>query len=457
MLGSDRLEGVTRLYVRFAMSKVLPVRALRYDPARVGNLTDVLAPPYDVISPEEQDALHGLHRDNVVRLILGYQHPSDDPGDNRYTRSAAELARMMSAGAIRQDERPAFYVYDQTFVLADGHEVTRRGVIGRWRISDDGGLLAHERTLDGPKQDRFQLFRACKVVCSQVFTFYSDPQRTVDAVVAEPGVLEPAAACTTPDGVTHRLGLVTHPDAVARISEALSACTQFIADGHHRFETTRNYRDARRAEAPGFTGEEPFNFASVYMANTHQDGLVIQPIQRLLHSIPGFDAGRLLADVAAHCEITPVESDIHAVDRALVASGKVGPSFAMWTAGQWRVIRVRPEAHAAFIRDSGLDAAVASLDVSWLHQQVLAGMLGITKEAQAAKTNIAYRHTLEDVAEALVGHPDRFQAAFLLNPVRVEQIQAVAAVGERMPQKSTFFYPKIISGLVIHPLEERIP
>lgn len=439
------------------MNKVLPVRALRYDPERVGNLADVLAPPYDVISPEEQATLHELHRDNVVRLILGYQHPTDGPADNRYTRSAAELGRMMRDGAIRQDDQPAFYVYDQSFALADGHEVTRRGVIGRWRISDDGGLLAHERTLDGPKQDRFQLFRACKVVCSQVFTFYSDPRRTVDAVVAEPGVLKPAAECTTLDGVTHRLGLVTRPDAVARIAEALSACTQFIADGHHRFETTRNYRDARRAETPGFTGEEPFNFASVYMANTHQDGLVILPIQRLLHSVPAFDAGRLLADVSAHCEIATVDGDMHAVDRSLAASGKTGTSFAMWTAGRWHVIRVRPEAHAAFVRESGLHPAVASLDVSWLHHQVLTGMLGITKEAQAAKTNIDYRHSLEDVAAALAVHPDRYQAAFLLNPVRVEQIQAVAAVGERMPQKSTFFYPKIISGLVIHPLEERIP
>lgn len=439
------------------MSKVLPVRALRYDPSRVGDLADVLAPPYDVISPDEQAALHDRHPDNVVRLILGYQHPTDGPSDNRYTRSAAALVRMMADGAIRQDDRPAFYVYDQCFALADGNRVCRRGVIGRWRITDDGGLLAHEKTLDGPKQDRFQLFRACKVVCSQVFTFYSDPQRTIDAIVAEPGVLEPATECTTPDGVTHRLGLVTRPDAVARMGEALSACTQFIADGHHRFETTRNYRDARRTETPGFTGEEPFNFASVYMANTHQDGLVILPIQRLLHSIPDFDAARLMADVAACCDVTPVDGDMHAVDRALAESGKVGPSFAMWIAGRWHVIRVRPQAHQAFIRESGLHPTVAALDVSWLHQQVLTGMLGITKEAQAAKTNIDYEHTLEDVAAALAARPDRYQAAFLLNPVRVEQIQAVAAAGERMPQKSTFFYPKIISGLVIHPLEERIP
>ncbi len=439
------------------MSKVLPVRALRYDTTRGGNLVDVLAPPYDVISPAEQDTLHNMHPDNVVRLILGYKHPTDSQNDNRYTRAAAELARMLRSGTIRQDDRPAFYVYDQTFALPDGHRVCRRGVIGRWRITEDGGLLAHERTLDGPKQDRFQLFSACKVACSQVFTFYSDPQRTVDAIVDEDGVLEPAGECTTPDGVTHRLGLVTSQDAVARMSEALSACTQFIADGHHRYETTRNYRNKRRAETPDATGEEPFNFASVYMANTYQEGLVIQPIQRLLHSVPGFDATRLMADIEAQCESTPVDGDIAAVEQALVASGKVGPSFAMWMAGHWQVIRVRPDTHAAFVRDSDMHPSVAALDISWLHHQVLDGMLGITQEAQAAKTNIDYANSLAGVAAALADRPERYQAAFLLNPVRVEQIQAVAAAGERMPQKSTFFYPKIISGLVIHPLEEQIP
>jgi uncharacterized protein (DUF1015 family) len=410
-----------------------------------------------VISNGEQRAFHELHPDNVIRLILGYQYAQDTETDNRYTRARSELQRMLSSQAIRREDAPAFYVYDQEFSLEDQTVVTRRGIIGRWRITDDGGLLAHEKTLDGPKEDRFRLFRACKVICSQVFTFYSDPERTVDQILAQPGAVERAAECTTPDGVTHRLGLVVRPELVDAVSAALSGFTQFIADGHHRFETTRNYRKTRLAEVPGATGEEPFNFASVYMANTFQDGLVILPIYRLVHGVAGFDPVRLLSDLSGECVLIPVDGDVHRVSAALAESGKVGPSFAFWIGGHWVIARVRPERHAAFILESGLHPAVAALDVSWLHQHVLADLLGITREAQAAKTNLDYEHTLDDVEAAISGTPERYQAAVLLNPVRVEQIQDVAAAGERMPQKSTFFYPKIISGLVIHPLEETIP
>ncbi len=437
---------------------VLPLKAFRYDPKVVGDLGQVLAPPYDVISPEQQQELYRRHPANVVRLILGVQEPGDTDSDNRYTRSRADLQAFLQGGAIRRDTRDAFYVYEQTFALPDGRTVTRRGIVGRWRIREEGGLLAHERTLDGPKQDRFRLFCATKVVCSQVFTFYSDPRRQVDAILAGPGVMEPATEFTCEDGVTHRLSLVTAPDAVSRLSEVLSGFTQFIADGHHRFETTKNYRTARRAEVGNPTGEEPFNFASVYMANTHQDGLVILPIYRLLHGVEGFDAGRLLAALADECEIRPAGDDIREAHKSLAVSGAIGPSFAIWLEGRgWQLVRVRPEAQAAFLRDSGLHPSVAALDVSWLHRRVLTGLLGITAEAQAAQANLDYRHSVEEVAGTLADYSGRYQAAVLLNPVKVEQIEAVAAAGQRMPQKSTFFYPKIISGLVIHPLEDQVP
>lgn len=439
-------------------NSVLPVRAFRYDPRVVGDLGQVLAPPYDVISPEDQRALHERHPANVVRLILGYQNPTDTDSDNRYTRSRDVLASLLQGQAIRQDDREAFYVYEQSFRLENGRTVTRRGIVGRWRIQDQGGLLAHERTLDGPKQDRLKLFKACKVVCSQVFTFYSDPERRVDTILAEPGVMEPLTEFTCADGVTHRLLRVTRADALERMSTALSGFTQFIADGHHRFETTKNYRNARRAEVGSPTGDEPFNFASVYMANTHQDGLVILPIYRLLHGVPGFDGRAFLETLGRECDVVPVGTDAREASQVLARSGAIGPSFAFWLSdGGWRVVRVRPDAHAAFMRDCGLHPAVAALDVSWLHQRVLAGLLGITKEAQAAQTHLDYRHTVDDVAEAVAKSPNGYQAAVLLNPVKVEQIEAVAAAGERMPQKSTFFYPKIISGLVIHPLEDQVP
>jgi len=174
--------------------------------------------------------------------------------------------------------------------------------------------------------------------------------------------------------------------------------------------------------------------------------------------VQGFDSRAFLDALSAECDMVPVGDDIREASQVMSRSGEIGPSFALWLAdGGWRVLRVRPEARAAFVRDSGLHPAVADLDVSWLHQRVLAGVLGITREAQAAQTNLDYGHSLDEVAGALSRNPDRYQAAILLNPVKVDQIEAVAAAGERMPQKSTFFYPKIISGLVIHPLEDEVP
>ncbi|HOU53199.1 MAG TPA: DUF1015 domain-containing protein [Myxococcota bacterium] len=440
------------------MQTVEPVRAFRYRPEVVGDLAGVVAPPYDVITPRQQQELHERHPDNVIRLDLALQLPTDDDTRNRYTRSREELLRLLRQGSIAQDAAPAFYVYDQTFLLPDGRTVTRRGVIGRRRIEDDdSGIRAHERTLEGPKEDRFRLFRATHVACSQVFTFYTDPERQVETLLETPGVLEPLARFTTPDGVVHTLGRVTSPEAIARISEVLSGVVHYIADGHHRFETFRNYRRTRLAETSQVTGQEPWQFASVFMANTAQEGLVILPIHRLVHGLTDCSWPSLWASLQQECTIQAVEGDAQAAWKALQKVQGQGPAFA-WKCrdASWQIVRPTPEAHQAFCRTSGLPRPVAELDVSWLHEKVFRERLGITREAQAAQTHLDYCHSPAEVEEALRDHPE-YQAAVMLNPVQVSQIEAVAAAGERMPQKSTFFYPKILTGVVIHPLEEEIP
>lgn len=440
------------------MKVVVPGRALRYNPNSVGDISKVLAPPYDVISPNEQAALYAVHPANVIRIILGLETPDDNESDNKYTRARDTLRSWIKDGIIAKDDREAFYVYDQVFNLPDGRTVTRRGIIGRLYL-DDGGckLLAHERTLDGPKQDRFKLFQTTHVICSQVFAFYSDPEQRVEALLSAPGIVEPLVDGTTPDQIRHILGRVVDPVVIDAISEELSGFTQYIADGHHRCETTLNYRNHRIGQVPNPTGEEPFNFATVYMANTCQEGLVILPINRLIHDVADFDSAKLLLDLSADCDISLVDGDVEQVNAILPSAGKDGTAFAiMLPDNVWRIVRVRPTAKTDFIENSHLHHAVADLDVSWIHQRMLNDMLGITPQAQAAKTNIDYQHDPREVEAMFKAGRDRYQLAILMNPVSAEQIQAVAVDGERMPQKSTYFYPKIISGLVIHPLEDDI-
>jgi uncharacterized protein (DUF1015 family) len=441
------------------MKGVLPVKAFRYDSKKVGDLGQVLAPPYDVISPELQKELYDQHPANVVRMILGYQYDTDDENNNRYTRARDDFSKFLKDGVIVQDAEPGFYVYDQEFDLSGRGRVCRRGIIGRWRLTDEGGLLAHEKTLDGPKVDRFKLFRACKVVCSQVFSFYTDPAKKIDAVLSQPGVMEFAAEGTTPDGIKHILHIVRRQDAVDIISDVLSSSPQFIADGHHRYETTRNYRAARIAELGGSTGDEPFNFATVYMANTCQDGLVILPFNRMLHDVPGFSNERLLEALRADCVVTHIDKPVDQVDLAVEAMGKDGSLvFGLYLQGLgWHTVLVKPESRARFARDCGLHPAVAALDVSWIHQRMLLEMLGISLEAQAAKTNIDYHYDPVEIDAAVRANPARYQVGIIMNQVTAGQIEAVAQAGEKMPQKSTYFFPKIISGLVIHPLEEQVP
>jgi uncharacterized protein (DUF1015 family) len=250
---------------------------------------------------------------------------------------------------------------------------------------------------------------------------------------------------------------VTRPDAVARLSEILSGVVHYIADGHHRYETFRNYRRTRLGEVSRVTCEEPWQFASVFMANTAQEGLVILPIHRLVHGVPECSWSRLSALFQQECAIEAVEGDAHAAWRALQAVRGQGPAFA-WKCRDtsWQILRLSPAAHEAFRRSSGLPAPVAVLDVSWLHEKVFREWMGISREAQAAPPHLDYCHSPAEVEEALRDHPE-YQAAVMLNPVEVSQIEAVASAGERMPQKSTFFFPKILSGVVIHPLEDDLP
>ena len=435
------------------MNEFLPEKGIHFNAQRV-DVSDVLAPPYDVINPEEAKAFLQQSPYNIVKVIL-----PEGEGDAKYENAKKALKAFLDEGVLLQDDTPGFYLYEQTFKLPDGREVTRQGLIGALRIPDQGGVLPHEKTLSAPKEDRFKLFKATGAVPSQVFTFYADPKREVEKAI-EGADVELIFDATTQDGVRHVLKRITDVKVCEAITKALAPHELFIADGHHRFETQKNYRDYRRKQVGNFTGDEPFNFASVYVANVFQEGLVIQPINRLFYGFADFDPEGFKKQTEGLLTWQRLDVELKDALKTLEAEGKDTTAylFVMKEENKNVLYLIKPvdEVLKEFHTNGPLHPAVAALDVSFLHVKVLDEVLGLTPEMVTRKEHIEYEHDPFELVD-MMNKTDKYQFGVILNPVKVEQIMAVAEAGQKMPQKSTYFYPKLFSGVVIHPLEEHVP
>jgi uncharacterized protein (DUF1015 family) len=397
------------------VAEVRPFPAVRYDPARVGDLRDVIAPPYDVISPAEQEALYARSPWNVVRLILGRE-------DDRAAEARRTLRAWMDGGVLRRDPAPALYRYTQTFTAPDGGRRCRDGVLCRLRLEpfSSGIVRPHERTFPGPKADRLAVLRATGAHLSPIFGLYARPGERIADVLGAAAASAPEVEITDDAGHAHRLWRITDSAAIARFAAALAGETIFIADGHHRYETALAYRDEQ-----GGAGATAYVLA--FLANMEEDGLVILPTHRLVRGPLRLGAAAL---EAALCRVGRVEP---------LATGVPRPAGAIDVVLPDRRLRVHPgpDARAAL---APLPPAVRALDVAVLHGAILGPLLGVAADA------LAFTH---DDAEAVAAvETGQAAAAFLLNPPSVAAVRAVCLAGELMPEKSTYFYPKLASGLV---------
>jgi len=440
------------------MAEIVPFRGILYHPESRNrpDLSDLLAPPYDVISEAQRQALCGRSPFNAVQLIL----PKDRAGgetDERYSEAATTLSRWLGAGILRRDETPAIYRYHQVFTPPGqpaAVPVVRRGFIARIRLHrfSEGVVLPHERTLAGPKLDRLKLKRATRTHLSQVFGLYDDAERRADAAFAAVETEPPELYGTTDDGVEHKLWRLQSPAAIFEVARVLSPRRIYIADGHHRYETMLALRDELRAE-PGYCGRNSsVEFGSIFLCNASDPGLLVFPTHRVLHSLPGFDLEALLLRLREHFELDERKALDAAASQALLGEkGKAGPSFLLCSGVRSIFLTLRPSARAAVPGPE----ALRTLDVTVLHTLVLEQALGIDRPSQEAQTYLRY---LKDTGQALAAASEPgVQAVFLLNPTRVAQVMAVAEAGEVMPQKSTYFYPKIASGLVLNPFDPAEP
>jgi uncharacterized protein (DUF1015 family) len=428
------------------MAEITPLTPLRYDLARV-ELARVVAPPYDVISPEERAELAARDPHNVVRLDL-----PEGEGDAKYAHAAKLLAAWRREGVLVRDDEPAFYRYDQTFAPpGGGAKRKRRGFLGLVKLVGFGEriVLPHERTLAGPKLDRLKLFRATEASLSPGFMLYRDPARALDAPLDR---ATPLAELTTPDGVHHALAKLSDKDAIASIIRGVAASQLLIADGHHRYETALTYMTETTSQ--GIERPE-HHYSMAFFANGDDPDLVVFPTHRLVHSLPKADYGAMLAAVSGIFEVHSLAPNAPApmLLGELGASGKERPSLvACAPDGRAALLALKNGADlAAHPVLGGAPEVLRRTDVALLHMGILEPALGVTREMQAAKTNIFYP---QDAAAALADlRGGKGQVLFLMNGTPVEHVRRVAEAGEVMPQKSTFFHPKVLTGLCIHTLD----
>lgn len=434
------------------MADISPFHGLLYNGKKVGDVSKVVAPPYDVISPEEQEKLYKRSPYNVVRLILN-QEP--DP----YESVARLFAEWQREGVLVRDEKPALYFLRQRFSLKDKQEKERWGFLAVARLEDfsSGGIRPHEGTLAAPKEDRTRLMLATHANLSPIFALYDDPKQTVNRLLAErtQGSAPHVEAKEDKSGTT-RLWRITDPELIAMARREMAQVPLLIADGHHRYEAALNYRDAMRAEKPGATGREGFNSIMMFFANTRDEGLVILPTHRLVRELPPMPFQQLEEALMRYFYVEPYPKNAEgqrAFLRALQIQGKkhrvIGASFKR----DPRYVILRLKNKRFMQRLAGdLSAPLRELDVSILHRLILDNIFGFKLDDQIKQGAISYSQDEEKVLQAL--DKENYAAAFILNATKAEEIMAVSLGGEKMPQKTTYFYPKLIDGLVMNKLDE---
>ena len=439
------------------MAYVAPFRALRYDPTRV-DLAQVVTQPYDKITPAMQDRYYGADPHNLVRIILGKPQPSDHLEENVYTRAAASFRDWRRQGIFLQDPEQSLYQYIQRFQPpGGGAELERRGFIGLGRIEDysAGMVHRHEQTLAKPKADRLELLRATRAHFGQLFMLYTDPAAEIDEALSGSSITNTENNIEIRDeyGVLHHLRRVTDPAIIQLVCSKMRAKKLIIADGHHRYETALNYRNECRARQGTVSSSEvaPYELVMMTFINMDNPGLVILPTHRLVHGLESFSPDALRDRGRSYFSVEEVDPSITA-DRALGilrAAGKAGTAMLGITANRAFLFDTPRPAATSLLRS--LPFLQQSLDVVQLHKCLLEGVLGISEEAIRDQTNVSY---VRDAEEALTRvREGSANIAFLINPVRMRQVRDIAFAGEVLPQKSTDFYPKLLSGLTIYALE----
>lgn len=440
------------------MARIVPFKGILYNKDKVGDVAKVVAPPYDVISEEKQHELYDRHDKNVIRLILGKMYEDDTPENNRHTRAAECFNSWMSQDILHRDEEPALYLSSVSFPV-DGQMVTRYGLITQVMLEpfDKGIILPHEQTFSKVKSERLGLMKICKANDSQIFSIYSDQCGILDA-------LKKAVEHKTPDidliddvGERHCLWKITDTAVIAFVQNQMSEKRLYIADGHHRYETALNYRAFLKETDPSFTDDHPANAIMMYLTSMEDPGLIIFPTHRLLNQVDPQALARLLDKASAYFDVQtlPFEDRFETGFVRFRKAMKENPNRTTLGA----LVKNQKAFYVFSLKPGVMDekfegvipASLRELDVTVLTHLVLLDLLGLSQAALDEEKLITYSESDRHAAEAVI--KGKCEVAFILNATKISQVQDIAESGQTMPRKTTYFYPKALTGLVFNTLK----
>jgi uncharacterized protein (DUF1015 family) len=434
------------------MADVRPLRGLRYNPGKV-SIERVVTQPYDKISSDMRERYYSTDPHNIVRIVLGKTFENDSPGNNVYTRAAATLREWRQSGVLEPMPSPAFIVYSQRFTVPGTTEVrVRKGFTGLGRLEDyaNGIVYPHERTLAGPKQDRLQLLRHTRTHFEQIFMLYDDEQQRIDQLLDQASKGSPDIDMTDEYGVSHSLWTIDAPSMLKQIQEDLAARRLIIADGHHRYETALAYRDEKRAEGNSVP-DAPHEWLPMTFFNMRSPALTVLPTHRVIARLKDFSSAAFFERAAEYFDVVNASMESTAFAAALAAAGQRRLTIGVAADNGRRCALLSLKASDLSAVMGGLSEKERSLDVAVLHRVLLERCLGVTEDAVKHESNITYVREFEGALKMVAG--GNAQMAFLLNPVRLDQMRDIVYEGNVMPQKSTDFYPKVLSGLVLYSLD----
>lgn len=431
------------------MATIIPFKGLRYNQEKISNLASVVTPPYDVIDESAQARYYAENPANIIRLELGLTFPEDTSTNNRYIRAAQYLEKWIEDETLIQEENAALYLYQQEFIFR-GEKVVRTGFICGLKVEDyeNGNVLPHEETLSKPKADRLQLMRATASNFSSIFGLFSDEEKYIDNTLLEEITARlPDIHIVDEDDEIHKIWVIDKAEAVYKVVKAMSDKKIYIADGHHRYETALEYYKEMKEQ-----GHSGYDYVLTTLVNLYDKGLVVLPTHRVAGNIADFKLKSFLEKLNTlfEVEVFGNQENLKAFLKELEARGKNRHAFGMYVSGKLYLLTLKDAEQAGKLLPDNKSDAWEKLDVALLDNIILDQMLGINEQKRRSQDNLAYTRSEEWLIEQVDNR--NFQAGFILNPTRVEEIVEVAEAGDKMPQKSTYFYPKLVTGLIINKL-----
>jgi uncharacterized protein (DUF1015 family) len=428
---------------------------VHYDRKLVPELDRLITPPYDVISPEEQDSFYAAHPLNIIRLVLGKQFAGDSNGDSRYTRAAATMRQWLDEGVLSREANPGITIYQMEFQQSGHGPRTIDGIICLIKVDDygKGKVLPHEKTYKGPKKDQLDLLRACRANLTPIHALFGDEPNIVTDAYKRHIQGPPDQETKEADGTIHRTWNIFDPGVIEGLQRIFEQKSLFIADGHHRYETARAYKEEMRAA--GHTNPtDPHEYVMAYLTSMSHPGLTILPAHRMVKGLSHLDVDRFLKELEPYFHIEELcfsDQDRKSIFQTLMdrieSYSTIGGKFGMIVQGEpcFRLLRLKDFHIAESLMDNSIPAPLRGLDVTILREAIMGHGLGINGENAEGK--IEYTPSIEEALKKVT--KGEIQISFILNPTRVDQVRAAAELGHKLPHKSTYFYPKISSGLVL--------